>query len=146
MHRAKGGWIVPFQQADGRGTAQKQHQRGQQNQLGIDAEFTEGTFLGDLLPDQKAKAADDHQCAEGQQHDGVGLELHKAGAGGNAAEDIKSGIAECGDGVENTPAESFPEAVFRPEPQSQDQRAHALHRKTAGEHRLLQADNTVHIV
>ena len=47
--------------------------------------------------------------------------------------------------MENTPAKSLPESIFRPEAQQQDQRTHSFHCKAAQKHGLLQIHNSVHI-
>ena len=145
-HAPQGAGVVPFQHRKGRHAENKQRTADDKHQLAVDTEPPEIPDPGDLLPDEEAQTAQNHQRHQGQTDDIVRIVTHDAGAGVENTHDIKARVAEGGHRMEYAPAKRPLQSHIRPEPEHEDQRADELNGQAALEHHLLQIDHGAHVI
>ena len=116
-----------FEEEEIEGGHEDKKHRGGQDDLALHPVFFQVEAAGpDVIPGQEADAADDNQGHDREIDDRVVHEGGQGGIGGAAAHQVKAGVAESGDGVEQAVPEALPQAELPAEGRGHDRRAQQL--------------------
>ena len=145
LHVSQGRRVVPLHPADEEGAAENQKHRTDEHHSGVDGELPEIPHPYQLFPHEKAQAAYHNQSHDGNAHHRIVVESNHTGVGGDFAENIKAGVAEGGNRVEDSPGGRLFQSEVRQKPQGKNQCAGQLDGNASQHRPLLQPHHAGHI-